>query len=154
MTTLTIQWQRLVENGETCPRCGDTGEEVRKAATTLGQALAPTGIEVRLVEVEIPMAEFEKAPLESNRILIEGRSIEEWLGGEAGQSPCCDVCGPNDCRTLTVDGQTYESIPADLIVRAGLLAAAGLVAPVRGQPCCCGPGTSPTGSGKGKGCCG
>lgn len=25
MTDLTIAWQRLVDAGQTCPRCGDTG---------------------------------------------------------------------------------------------------------------------------------
>lgn len=124
MKTLTIQWQRLVEGGETCPRCGDTGTEVRKAAADLGKALSPLGIVVVLEEVEISLAEFNRQPLESNRILLDGRPLEDWLGGESGQSPCCDVCGPNDCRTVTVDGQSYEAIPSDLIVRTGLLAAA------------------------------
>ncbi len=136
MKTLTIRWQRLVEGGETCPRCGDTGTEVRKAAEMLRQALAPLGIEVALEEVAIGREEFKRQPLESNRILIGGRPIEEWLGGTAGQSPCCDVCGPNECRTLTVDGQTHETIPADLIIRAGLLAAAGSSASGSDQPCC------------------
>lgn len=136
MKTLTIRWQRLVEGGETCPRCGDTGAEVRKAAGTLGRALEPLGIEVVLEEAEIGLHEFERQPLESNRIVIGGRSIEEWLGGTSGQSPCCDVCGPSECRTVTVCGSTFEAIPADLVVRAGLLAAAGLTATAPAQPCC------------------
>lgn len=41
MTDLTIAWQRLVDAGQTCPRCGDTGSEVRTAAATLTAALAP-----------------------------------------------------------------------------------------------------------------
>ena len=148
MKTMTIKWQRLVEDGKTCPRCGDTGEEVRKATKTLGQVLAPMDIKVTLDEVEISLAEFERAPLESNRILLEGRSLEDWVGGVTGQSQCCDVCGPNDCRTVTVDGKSYESIPAELIVRAGLLAAASMTSPEQGESCC-GPNTSS----KGKECC-
>ncbi len=136
MRVLTIKWQRLIEGGETCPRCGDTGTELHKAAEMLRQALAPLGIEVALDEVEIGLEEFKRQPLESNRISIDGRSIEEWLGGTTGQSPCCDVCGPNDCRTVTVDGQTYEAIPADLIVRAGLLAAASSSPSVSAHSCC------------------
>ncbi len=136
MRVLTIKWKRLIEGGETCPRCGDTGTEVQKAAEALRRALAPLGIEVALDEVEIGLEEFKRQPLESNRISIDGRSIEEWLGGTTGQSPCCDVCGPNDCRTVTVDGKTYEAIPADLIVRAGLLAAASPSTSVPAQSCC------------------
>ena len=84
MKRLTIKWQRLVEGRKTCPRCGDTGEKVRKASASLGQALAPLGIEVVLEEVEISSAEFERQPLESNRILLDGRPLEEWLGAETG----------------------------------------------------------------------
>lgn len=156
MTDLTIAWQRLVDAGQTCPRCGDTGSEVRTAAATLTAALAPLGITVRLAEATINLAQFEQAPLESNRILIAGRPLEDWLGGATSQSPCCDVCGPNDCRTITVDDTTYETVPAGLITRAGLLAAAELLA----QPSashddptqettgttetCCGPTAEPT----------
>ena len=136
MKTLTIKWQRLVEGGETCPRCGSTGAEARKAADALGRALEHLGIEVVLQEVEISLQEFKRQPLESNRLLIDGRPLEEWLGGETGQSRCCDVCGPSDCRTVTVDGRTYEVIPADLIIKAGLLAAAGMSAWGSEQPCC------------------
>lgn len=140
MTTLTISWQRLVDSGKTCPRCGDTGEEVRQAAATLTSVLAPLGIAVTFRDSAISLADFEKAPLESNRVVINGRSVEDWLGGDTGQSPCCDVCGPNECRTVTVDGTSYETVPADLVIRAGLLAAnALLAAPERQAASCCGP---------------
>jgi len=55
MTDLTLHWQRLVDAGRTCPRCGDTGEQVRAAAATLATALAPLGITVRLVESTIDL---------------------------------------------------------------------------------------------------
>ncbi len=140
MKTLTIKWQRLVHGGETCPRCCDTGAEVRKAAETLAAVVAPLGIKVVLEEIEMDLQDFKRQPLESNRILLDGRALEDWLSGTTGQSPCCDVCGPNDCRTMTVDGRTYEAIPADLIIRAGLLAVAALTA-TPAEPCC-GPGTA------------
>ncbi len=140
MTVLTISWQRLVDSGETCPRCADTGTEVRRAADILSAALAPLGLAVHLDESVVTPEEFEQTPLESNRIFIEGRSLEDWLGGQVGHSPCCKVCGPNDCRTVTVDGVAHETIPADLIVRAGLLAAAGSLTQVESQPApCCSP---------------
>lgn len=149
MKTLKIHWQRLVEGGATCPRCGDTGREVRKAAEILARALEPLDTSVVLEEAELGLDEFKQQPLESNRITIGGRSIEEWLAGTTGQSPCCDVCGPNDCRTVTVDGQTFEAVPADLIVRAGLLAAANLTA-TTSAPSCCAP---PKSASREKGCC-
>ena len=77
MKTLKIRWQRLVSKGETCPRCGATGKEMEKALQTLEQSLAPLGIKVALEKQELNPAEFQKDPLQSNRIWIEGRSLEE-----------------------------------------------------------------------------
>ncbi len=148
MGTLTITWQRLVEAGATCPRCGDTGAEVRRAAETLRRALAPLGIEVVLQEVELGLDAFQREPLASNRVVVDGRTLEAWLGGTTGQSPCCEVCGPAGCRTVRVEGQTYEAVPAELVIRAGLIAAAGLLAGTAAAPCCTGD-ESPGGDG----CC-
>ncbi len=135
MTTLTIRWRRLVdETGRTCERCGSTGEELRRAVETLGWSLAPLGMAVVLEEEALDLAAFEQSPLESNRIWVAGKPLEEWLGAGVGQSECCAPCGDAECRTVTVKGRTYEAIPAELIVKAGLLAAAASVGP--GEPCC------------------
>ena len=114
----------LEETGQTCPRCGSTGSEVEKAVHTLDQSLAPLGIEVVLQKETITPADFANDVLQSNMIWIEGKPLEEWLKGRVGQSTCCDVCGDAQCRTIELDKQTYEVIPAILIVRAGLVVAA------------------------------
>ena len=136
MKTLKIRWQRLVSKGETCPRCGATEKEMEKALQTLEQSLAPLGIKVALEKQELNTIDFQKDPLQSNRIWIEGRSLEEWLGLKVGQSPCCATCGGAECRTLETGGQVYETIPADLIIQAGLQAASKLVNPGKVDPCC------------------
>ena len=136
MNALKIKWQRLVANGQTCPRCGSTGEEIEKAVSVLRQSLAPLGIEVILEKGELSVEEFEKNPLESNKIWINDRPLEEWIGGAVGQSPCCDVCGPSECRTVTVEGEIYETIPSELIVKAGLLAASKLISAETNETCC------------------
>lgn len=136
MKTLKIRWQRLVFNGQTCPRCASTGEEIEKAADVLKQILAPLGIEVVTEKIELSHAEFSKNPLESNRIWIGDMPLEEWINGKVDQSSCCDVCSPYDCRTVTVEGKTYETIPADLIIKAGLLAASNLIGSGKNESCC------------------
>jgi hypothetical protein len=60
--------------------------------------------------------------------LISGKLLEEWIGGETGKSKCCDVCGDSECRTISFGENTFESIPERLIIKAGLLAAAELIA--------------------------
>lgn len=130
MKPLPILWQRLVtEQGTTCPRCHSTGEEVRRAVEKLKLALEPLGVTPEFQLKEIDEASFLKAPLESNQILIGGQRIEHWLGGHAGSSRCCKECGDNDCRTLEVGGQRHEVIPEELLVRAGLIAAARMLDP-------------------------
>ncbi len=126
MNTLGIKWQRLVTDGETCERCGSTEDELHKAISALKKSLSPMNIEVVLEKTEISFEEFEKNPLSSNQIWINEKPLEEWVGGIIGQSPCCGPCASCDCRTVSVDGELYETIPSDLITKAGLLAASRL----------------------------
>lgn len=142
MRDVRIHWQRLVEAGRTCPRCSATGEEVRRAVDTLTAALAPLGIAVQLQEETIALPRFMDDPAASNRILVNDRTLEDWLGGQTGQSRCCDVCGPEDCRTVSVDGTTYETVPQELVVRAGLLAAQEILAEPGPSTSCCEPGVT------------
>ena len=138
---LTISWQRLLSQGVTCPRCGSTETEVVNAVAALTSALAALDIEVFLEKKALSSDEFRQDTLQSNAIWLNDRLLEDWIGGQTGQSECCDVCGPNDCRTMDVGGEVYEVIPAELIVKAGLLAAAQLL----GQgKCACNPPANQT----------
>ncbi|MEM3587071.1 MAG: DUF2703 domain-containing protein [Candidatus Jordarchaeaceae archaeon] len=134
--TLKITWQRLIFNGKTCPRCGSTEEELNKAVSTLKQSLAPLGIEVILEKKGLSVSEFKKDPLQSNRIWINSHPLEDYIGGGVGQSPCCDVCGPSECRTLEIEGQAYETIPSEIIIQAGLAAASQLINARKEKSCC------------------
>jgi len=137
--TLPIHWQRLVSpEGETCPRCAATGDEVQRAVLILTQALPPLGIQPELEITEIDASSFRANPAESNRIAIADRTIEDWLGGHTGGSRCCSVCGDADCRTVEVGGVSFETIPERLILKAALLASAALLdeAPDEAQSCC------------------
>lgn len=130
MRVLPVVWQRLVNPvGQTCPRCRDTHTELASAVERLRQVLAPLSVEPRLETVELDEATFLADPVASNRILINGEPMEHWLGAQTGSSPCCEECGDQECRTLTVNGQTHEVIPQSLIVRAGLIAATRMLDP-------------------------
>ncbi len=127
MNTLTIEWQRLLdEQKQTCPRCGTTEQEVEKAVRELSRVLADSDIAAELVKKSIDPETFSKDALQSNKIVIAGKTLEEWLGATTGQSKCCEVCGESECRTVEYGGDTHEAVPADLIVRAGVTAAAYL----------------------------
>lgn len=134
--TMKIEWQRLISDEKTCPRCGGTEEELDKAVATLKQSLAPLDIEVTLEKRALSMEEFKEAPLQSNQIMINNRPLEDYVGATVGQSQCCDVCGPEECRTIDVGGQTYETIPSKIIIQAGLAAATQLLLDKNVKSCC------------------
>ncbi len=125
MKTMTIEWQRLVDSDEqTCGRCSSTGDATDVAFGKLKRCMAEVGIEVLMEKRSISQTVFEEKPLESNKILIDGRTIEEWVGATTGQSTCCGPCGDNECRTINIGNQMYEAVPENMILRAGFLAAA------------------------------
>ena len=128
MKSLPIVWQRLVSSeGKTCDRCGATYLEMQRAVEKLKQSLRPLDIEPTLEIREIGERAFKAEPSESNRIWIAGRAMEEWLGASVGSSPCCSVCGTSECRTVEVEGTTFETIPEKLFLKAALIAASQLI---------------------------
>ena len=125
MKSLSIIWQRLVDsNGQTCDRCGATYDELEQAVKKLGTSLKPLGIEPTIEIREIGSATFATDPTQSNRIWIDGKPLEEWLSANVSSSRCCNVCGDSECRTIELDNNVFETIPAELILKAGLIAAA------------------------------
>lgn len=135
--TLTVQWQRLVdEEGQTCDRCGTTETAVEDAIQKLKRSLRELDIDVVLEKKALSPSTFSEDPLQSNRIWIAGEPLEAWLSATSGQSQCCSTCGDSEYRTVTVDGKTYEAIPAELIVKAGLFAGAQLLHGVPRSACC------------------
>jgi hypothetical protein len=127
MKPLPILWKRLVSEGKTCPRCGATEANVSSAVRKLEMVLAPLGIRPELTAQAIDGVAFRSAPSESNRIWIGGEPMEKWLGGRAGHTRCCEVCGDSPCRTMEVDGQVYEALPEQQIIRAAMVAAAAML---------------------------
>jgi len=128
--TLDILWQRVTVGAETCERCGDTGQSVRRAAEALRAELAPRGIKVVLTEKTLlPFAPNVLA--DSNRVFFNGVALEEIVGAEVGSShcqSCCDLLGDHmnrqtDCRTLIVEGREFEALPEELLLRAGRITA-------------------------------
>lgn len=129
MKPLPITWQRLVSpEGRTCDRCSATYQEIERALTILTKVLRPLGIEPTLEVKEIDQNSFKASPSESNRIWIAAKPMEQWLAASVCSSPCCSVCGTSECRTVQVEGRTFEAIPERLFLRAALVAASHLLA--------------------------
>jgi hypothetical protein len=127
MRSLKIVWQRLIHEGQTCPRCSSTEKEIDKAISVLERHLEPVGIALELEKKEISMQDFEKDPLLSNQIWINDKPLEQWLGARTRKSRCCSVCGDNECRTVEIVGEEFEEIPAPIIIEAVINAAEELI---------------------------
>lgn len=125
MQTLVIVWQRLLSlQGQTCDRCAATELALQQAVETLQQVVAPLQMQVVLHRQALTLDQFNQDPGASNRIWVADKPLEEWLGASTGSSLCCSVCGNAACRTLECNHQSYEAIPPQLLIKAGLLAAA------------------------------
>jgi hypothetical protein len=132
--TLVIQWQRLTESsGDTCGRCGNTERSIDEAHRLLTASLRPLGIRVSVLKARLAPELFGLDPSQSNRIWIADQPLEEIIGAQTGASRCSGCCGDSDCRTTVVDGRAYETIPPELIVRAGLKVAANMIQPASSQ---------------------
>ncbi|HNT29330.1 MAG TPA: DUF2703 domain-containing protein [bacterium] len=117
-----MEWQRLVENDKTCPRCGNTEQELDAARAILEKVFAPLGIAVDVHKKTLSLDEFNKTPSSSNQITINGKLLESWIDAASGASACCDVCGDTECRTVEINDQVFETIPTKLIIIACLRA--------------------------------
>lgn len=128
LVPLPIAWERLVTaEGQTCARCAATRVELERAVAALESALAPLGIQPTLEFRVIDARTFAADPSTSNRVWIGGKLLEDWVAGTVVTSPCSSACGGAECRQLELGGGRYEAVPAALIVKAALLAAAELV---------------------------
>lgn len=123
---LNISWQRLIADGDTCPRCGSTEDELDNAILELKEKLNPKGIEVVVEKKEISLEEFKNNPKISNSIYFNGQLFEDLINAKTGQSKCCGVCGDKECRTVEIQNKSLETIPSEIIVEAGLKVASNL----------------------------
>ncbi len=142
-THVLVELEYLVVDGQTCDRCGDTREGVRAAVDDARRLLASEAVTLELVERELEPLQLA----DSNRVLVNGVSAEEWLGGASIMSDC-PSCGEllggfACCREIEVGGVRTEAVGRDVVFDA-IMAAAGL-API-GVPgeACCGGAAAPS----------
>ncbi len=122
---IVVEFDYLTVGGDTCDRCGDTHDAVRTAVSDARAALPSSVAVIDYLERELSPGRIE----DSNRVLVNGRPAEEWLGGVSVMSDC-PSCGelvgePVCCREVEVDGVRTEAVGRDVVFDA-IMAAAGL----------------------------
>ena len=116
MKTHTVEWKHLEKNGRTCDRCHDTGANLRAVVRKLNTSLRSRRVRFRLKETLLKPTRLA----ESNSIIIDGQPLETLLPAARVTTTECGSCAellgqPTDCRALTKDGKTHETIPAELL---------------------------------------
>lgn len=125
MKELVIEWRHYDKLGETCDRCASTGASVREVVAELRRELSQEGVSVTFIETLLS----ENLMSQSNLVLFNGVPLESLLDqAVAGENSCpscsCLTGSETSCRTVTLEGTTYEEIPADLIRKAAYKALA------------------------------
>jgi hypothetical protein len=119
MKTVKIEWRRLVQDGVTCERCGDTGALLERLVQRLNTGCRPRGVAVKLETVALGPERIA----ESNQIRIDGRLLEQWQPQIVVGQNDCPSCGellghPQDCPTIGIGDESHEVPPAWLIRQA------------------------------------
>ena len=126
---LEIEWKHFAVGGETCERCGNTGESLRTTVEELRQEFAPAGVKINLTETLLDKARIA----ESNEIRMNGRLLEDLLAASV-VSTDCPSCGTlagesTCCRAIEIDDKQYEDIPPAMIKKAAYLALGSRIPP-------------------------
>ena len=135
--TISLAWHKVNgEDGSVCELSLATQQMVDQASVELSQALAANNIEVA-VQTLTP-EKVEGGECLCNRVLVQDRFVDEWLGarlvktacsGCPNQAKCAETAEPDGCGgqyEIIYQGENHRIVPSDLIVTAGIIAAADL----------------------------
>ena len=115
---LEIEWKHFAVGGETCERCGNTGDALRTVIEELRREFASAGVKIHLTETLLDKTRIA----ESNEIWMNGRRIEDLLAATV-VSTDCPSCGnlageSTCCRAVEIGETQYENIPMEMIRKA------------------------------------
>lgn len=115
---LTIEWQHIGKNiSTTCVRCNATGITLLQVIEDLKPELMKNDVHIAFKETVLSNDQLP----ESNRIIINGKALEDYLkNARVIQTPCQScACIVNketaECRAIELSDKLYESIPAEMI---------------------------------------
>lgn len=118
MRIIRIEWKHYDKEGETCTRCNTTGDNIKAALEAISEDRSRKKIKIDYKET---ILEADKMP-ESNTVIINGQKIEDILNAKASENYChscsCLAGSDTNCRTIELSGQSYESIPKEMILEA------------------------------------
>ena len=117
MKKVLIEWFRYEKEGNTCCRCGDSTEVVRRVVEEFKARNPDHDIELR--ETALGKDKLDV----SNTVRINGKDIMDILGEKAKVLTDCPSCTEligieTACNTYSYKGGTYDSLPEKMLMEA------------------------------------
>jgi hypothetical protein len=117
MKKIIVEWQRYEKEGNTCCRCGDSTEVVRRVVDELRASNADLDIELK----EYSLGE-DRIDL-SNTVKVNGKDIMDILGEKQRVLNACPSCTDligkeTECNTYVYKGKIYDSLPEEMLKEA------------------------------------
>ena len=114
MKKVVVEWFRYEKEGNTCCRCGDSTEVIRRVVEEFRSQNADLDIVLR----EHSLGE-DKIGL-SNTVRINSRDIMDILGEKRGILTACPSCSDligveTNCNSYVYKGRIYDSLPAEML---------------------------------------
>jgi hypothetical protein len=117
MKKIIVEWFRYEKEGNTCCRCGDSTEVVRRVVDEFRARNTDLG-----VELEEYSLDEDRIGL-SNTVKINGRDIMDILGEKQRVLTACPSCTDligkeTDCNSYIYKGKIYDALPDEMLMEA------------------------------------
>ncbi len=117
MKKVIVEWFRYEKDGNTCCRCGDSTEVVRRVVQEF--KIHNTGIEVELKESSLGEDKIDL----SNTVKVNGRDIMDILEEKQRVLTACPSCTDligkeTECNSYIYKGKINDSLPDEMLQEA------------------------------------
>ena len=117
MKKVVIEWLRYEKEGDTCCRCGDSTDVVRRVVDEFKTSNSDLDVELK----EYSLSE-DRIDL-SNTVKVNGRDIMDILGERQRVLNACPSCTDligkeTECNTYVYKGKIYDSLPDEMLKEA------------------------------------
>jgi len=117
MKKVIVEWFRYEKEGNTCCRCGDSTDVVRRVVNEF---------KARNTDLDIELKEYslgeDKIDL-SNMVKVNGKDIMDILGERQRVLNACPSCTDligkeTECNTYVYKGKIFDSLPDEMLREA------------------------------------
>ena len=117
MKKVIIEWFRYEKEGNTCCRCGDSTEVVRRVVDEF--KARNTDLDIELKEYSLDEDRIDL----SNTVKVNGRDIMDILGERQRVLNTCPSCTDligkeTECNTYVYKAIIYDSLPDEMLKEA------------------------------------